>query len=774
VVVTRRERERIEEEMGRWEEEERVGVMEIEEVIGERGKGKREDGSEGEGEGREEGEEEEGRLAYVIYTSGTSGKPKGVMIEQGGMVNHLYAKIEELGLRGEDTVAETASASFDISVWQFLAVLMVGGRVHVVGEEKGREAGRLIEEVEAEQVSVLEVVPGMLGAITEEETRRGGGEGRKIGNLRMVVVTGEAVSGEACRRMMGVTRGIELVNAYGPTECSDDVTHERVEKEEIERREIVAIGRVLRNQRVYIEDERGRAVGIGVEGELKVGGAGVGRGYYKWSEQTARQYEPEEGGGRKYATGDRARYRRDGRIEYLGRKDEQVKVRGYRIEKMEIEGELEKEEGVERAVVEVKEMGGGEKVLVGYLEVREGGGVRVKEVERRLSERLPEYMVPRVYVEMERIPLTANGKVDRRKLPEPELSIPDDSETPRDAVELHLFEIWSDVLKTRRFGIRNNFFALGGHSLAAVSLSSRVSDLYGRKMPVRAVFDFPTIEQMAFHLRQESDFALPSSVIPIQPQGARPPFFCVHGASGFAGIYIPLARCLGKDQPFYGLQALGLEEGQTPVTTIEEMAERYLADMRRIQPVGPYQIGGWSLGGTIAYEMTQRLLTAGEEVSLLAIFDNAPKFNDVEDRPLNEELLELKERQLLHRYFDLGVPDDALRTMPIPDMLRLIILRRTEAENQVLQTEEEYLRLIRTWVTNEHAASRYKPRPLAGRVTLFRRNSSSAPEHDYGWGALVSGGVDVHYFDVDHESFVLDPNAPALADELSKYLAQVK
>ena len=413
----------------------------------------------------------------------------------------------------------------------------------------------------------------------------------------------------------------------------------------------------------------------------------------------------EEVGGRVYRTGDLVRRGEEGELRYVGRIDRQVKVRGYRVELGEIEAALMRHSGVKQCAVEVREDEAAGKRVVAYVVSEEGA--EGKELREYLRGKLPEYMVPAAIVELERMPLTANGKLDRKALPAPELDISEDVILPRDSTELQLFHIWVDVLKRANFGVRDNFFDLGGHSLTAVTVAARVSEIYGEKMPVRTVFDCQTIEKMASYLRKEIALVPPSSVIPIQPLGTRLPLFCVHAASGLAQVYIPLAQSLGRDQPFYGLQSYGLEVGQTPISTIEEMAARYLIDVRRIQPVGPYQIGGYSFGGTVAYEMAQQLYAAGEEVSLLVMFDTAPRsrYRDSE-LPTEEELKIQEQRFLVNLIEESGLPVDEIKSLPVSELLQLrLSLSKSERYKELGLTEKQYLQLLRIRVMNPNAAS---------------------------------------------------------------------
>ena len=461
-------------------------------------------GGEEEEEDIEEIEErvERRQLAYVIYTSGSTGKPKGVMIEQGGMMNHLRSKVEEFGLSRRDVIGQTAGVSFDISVWQMLAGMIVGARVRVVGEEEKREGWKLMEEVEKRGITVLEMVPSQLGVILEEGERRGKGrEGLK--GLRWLIMTGEALGAEQCRRWMRMYPEVKIANAYGPTECSDDVTQEVIEKEPGEEEVRIAIGRAIRNTRIYILDERGEMVAKGVRGEINIGGAGVGRGYIGEGGKTARVYVPDEyggeEGGRRYRSGDIGRQRKGGEIEYLGRIDQQVKMRGYRIELGEIEEAMRKKEGIREAVVEIREGKRGEKRLIGYIEEEEGEGVKVEEVREHLRERLPDYMVPSRYVKVKEMWRTVSGKIDRRKVVEVGGREEEEEgrryEGARSRGEEEMVRIWEEVIGVEKVSIHDNFFELGGDSILSVRIVAKAR-MVGLNLTVMNIFQLQTIAEL--------------------------------------------------------------------------------------------------------------------------------------------------------------------------------------------------------------------------------------------------------------------------------------
>jgi len=440
-------------------------------------------------------------LAYVIYTSGSTGLPKGAMLEQRGMVNHLYAKISALDITARDSVAQTASQCFDISVWQFLAALLVGGRTHIFPDSVAHDPMRLLQQVEQHQVSILETVPSLLRVMLE--SIEGGSRAYpRLERLRWLVPTGEALPPEFCRRWLSVYPHIPLLNAYGPTECSDDVTHYPIYAPLAGGQIHTPIGRPINNIRLYVLDRRLRPLPVGVSGELYVGGVGVGRGYLNDARRTAEAFVPDpfcdRPGARLYRTGDLVRYLTDGNIEFLGRVDHQVKIRGYRIEPGEIESLLRQHASVQDVVVVVREDSPGNKTLVAY--VVTSGGATGDELRAYVKDKLPDYMVPSAFVLLDALPLTPNGKVDRRALPAPDygrLQQNDDFVAPVSPLQHQLVQIWEELLETRPIGIRDNFFDLGGHSLLVVRLFDRIEQVTGKKLALATLLAGPTIEQLA-------------------------------------------------------------------------------------------------------------------------------------------------------------------------------------------------------------------------------------------------------------------------------------
>jgi amino acid adenylation domain-containing protein len=451
---------------------------------------------------------EPSNLAYVIYTSGSTGSPKGAMVEQRGMLNHLCAKVEELSLTGQDAVAQNASQSFDISVWQFLAALLMGGRVQIICDPDINDPEMLLEQARRHNVSVLEVVPSLLqGLFLLLEAI--GAEIPTLPYLRWLISTGEALLPGLARQWLNAYPNIPILNGYGPTECSDDVTHHVISTPPGEMAMLVPIGHPLANLALYVLDSDLQPIPPGVPGELYVGGIGVGRGYLRDPSATAAAFVPHpfpsEPGSRLYKTGDRVRLNQDGDFEFFGRIDHQVKVRGFRIELGEIEGNLRRHSAVRDAVVIVREDQPGEKRLVGYIIAARV--LTSQQLRAWIREQVPEYMVPAAFVFLERFPLTSNGKIDVRGLPAPEQDQTVEQisrDVPRDSIESLLTEIWQSVLHREGIGIHDNFFEVGGDSILSIKIIVRLSEA-GFKLTTREIFQYQTIAELATVIEQPSD-----------------------------------------------------------------------------------------------------------------------------------------------------------------------------------------------------------------------------------------------------------------------------
>jgi amino acid adenylation domain-containing protein/non-ribosomal peptide synthase protein (TIGR01720 family) len=440
-------------------------------------------------------------LAFVIFTSGSTGTPKGAMVEHLGMLNNMLTKFPVLGLTAGDAIAQTASQCFDISVWQFLTALLCGARVEIFPDDVTHDASLLMRRLVERGVTILEAVPSMIRALLDATE-----DGLALPRLRWLIPCGEAFPPELCRRWMRRYPQVALLNAYGPAECSDDVSYHRILAEPDEAARVVPVGRPVENTRLYLLDRHLQPVPVGVTGEICVAGVQVGRGYLNRPELTAKVFVPDPFGApgeRLYTTGDLARYRADGTLEFLGRNDHQVKIRGFRIELAEVEASLARHPDIRAAVALAREDRPGDKRLVAYLTQRAEAAPRgpadlIEELRAAVKAELPDYMVPAAFVFLDAFPLTPNGKLDRRALPAPDVSgqLQDRYLAPRSAAELCLADIWAKVLGVARVGVHDNFFSLGGDSILTIQVVSRATQA-GLPLTPRLLFQHQTVAELA-------------------------------------------------------------------------------------------------------------------------------------------------------------------------------------------------------------------------------------------------------------------------------------
>jgi amino acid adenylation domain-containing protein len=568
-------------------------------------------------------------LAYVIYTSGSTGAPKGVMVEHANVTRLLAATDAWFHFDRNDVW--TLFHSFDFSVWEIWGALLYGGRLVIVPQDVARSTEEFYKLICHEKVTVLNQTPSAFRQLIAVQA-----ESRAAHELRYVIFGGEALEVASLKPWYEQDRNhrTQLVNMYGITETTVHVTYRPLEQADTERRGGSPIGCRIPDLRIYILDQHRDPVPVGVVGELYVGGAGVARGYLNRPELTAERFltDPFVSGAaaaRMYKTGDLGRWLADGSIEFFGRNDFQVKIRGFRVELGEIEARLAEQPGVREAAVIAREDTPGDKRLVAYYTGDENDAAPRAELFRtNLSVKLPDYMVPAAYVWMKSLPLTQNGKLDRKALPAPEAGAYKAARefvSPRTPFEARLTRIWEDVLKVSPIGMRDNYFDLGGYSLLAVKLFSEIKKAFGLDLPLATLYSAPTIELCAKVLSENGESALWSSLVPIRRNGSKPPFHLVSGVGGGVLVFRDLAINLDSDQPVYALQPKPLVENETHPTSIEEMAAHYVKEIQAAQPAGPYYIGGYSLGGFIAYEMAQQLTDAGHKIAFLGLFDaNAP------------------------------------------------------------------------------------------------------------------------------------------------------
>jgi surfactin family lipopeptide synthetase A len=671
-------------------------------------------------------------LAYVIYTSGSTGRPKGVQLEHRSVVNFLWSMRREPGLTAEDVLVAVTTLSFDIAGLELYLPLLVGARL-VVAPREATYDGRLLRQLlDHSGATVMQATPATWRVLLESGWEGGG-------DLK-VLVGGEALSADLAREL--ATRCGPVWNMYGPTETTIWSSVYRVEGKD---EKLIPIGRPIANTTFHILDGDRQPVAEGAEGELYIGGEGLARGYFERDELTAEKFvlDPFSSlpGARMYRTGDLVRYRPDGNVEFLGRLDHQVKIRGFRIELGEIEAVLEQHTDVNQAVVIAREDTPGDKRLVAYFVAVDTAHPASAELRKHVAGQLPDYMTPSAFVQMEKLPLTPNGKVDRKALPTPTIAdfeAPAEHIAPRDETERKLVQLWEEVLGVRPISVTASFFDLGGRSILAARLFTKMARTFGKELPLSTLFRSPTVEQLANELRPLEQNAAYPTLVTIQEKGSRPPFFCVHGGAGSTLFLHQLSREMGPDQPFYGIEPEGLDGMKFQRLTVEQMATHYLAEIRKVQQQGPYYIGGYCFGGLVAFEMAQRLMQQGEPPALVALFSAELRYNQMV-RPAATPAPVQPVTSRLARWA--SSPIASLRSKLTDMSWRTRPVVRSYTHRTLLAMGLRIPPGMRTMYVAQmlgRAEQSYKPKPYPGSIVLFHGPGNDDYGPNLGWNGLAA------------------------------------
>ncbi|MCC5857567.1 MAG: amino acid adenylation domain-containing protein [Ectothiorhodospiraceae bacterium] len=705
--------------------------------------------------------------AYMIFTSGSTGAPKGVMVPHRAICNQVRWRQHAFPLNGTDAVLLRTPPGFDPSVWELFGPLSAGARLVVPPPEAEREGTLLLRLIREHRVTVLQVVPAVLDTLLELP------DIAHCGHLQHVFCGGEPLSTALQNRCLSKLPAA-LHQLYGPTETTIDATYWTCRRDDSTTP--VPIGRPIANSRVYVLDARLQPVPVGAPGELYIGGTGLAHGYLNQPDLTAERFIPNPflPGQRIYRTGDRVYWRPDGTLVFIGRTDRQLKIRGQRVEPEEIEGVLMGFPVVREAVVIPRSAACGDLRLEAF--VAAPGSVTAEELQQYTADRLPPYMTPTHVTVLDALPRTERGKLDRARLTghtPPARTKP--QVAPRDAVELELQRIWEAFFPGRGIGVTDDFFALGGHSLMAMRVIARMQQSFARDIPVSTLIEGRTIERLACLLRAPGN-ATPTPVVTIQSRGSGQPFFWMHPVTGTVYCYVELARALGEHHPVYALQAAGLI-GDTPDQRIEAMADRYIEALRRIQPEGPYLLGGWSMGGVIAFEMARQLEKRGAEVSLLALLDAPASISRESDKGDGRpDVLISFIQHLGLSPDDLSVSPEAFRQLDLNAQLRTVLdLVRGSGLVPPDLGLADLQRQLDVFINNLRAMHGYTPRPYGGAITLLTAEQSraSAIGNGPGWEALARGGVSRHIIPGNHHTMLHPPNVAAVARQLAACLERL-
>ncbi|MEU1010710.1 amino acid adenylation domain-containing protein [Streptomyces sp. NPDC005890] len=713
-------------------------------------------------------------LAYVTYTSGSTGRPKGVQVTHRGIVR-LVHDANYADLDPDQVLLLHAPLAFDASTLEVWGALANGARLAVC-PPGATTADELAEVVRRHGVTLLWLTAGLFQHIVETRPQL-------LADVRQVLAGGDALSPSHVRTALA--HGVALTNGYGPTECTTFSTALRgVTEADADRG--VPIGTPITDTRVLVVDEDLDPVPFGVPGELLVGGPGLARGYLGRPDLTADRFVPDPSGAvpgaRLYRTGDITRRDADGTLSFIGRRDGQVKIRGHRVEPAEVEAALGDLPSVRAAAAAVHPGPDGHKRLTGYVVLEPGHGpLDVTALREQLRRRVPDYLVPGAWVELPALPLTANGKIDRAALPEPAGPSATSAYTaPRTPAERAVAEVWGEVLGVERVGADDDFHVLGGHSLAILRIIALLRERHGIELTVRSFLERPTVAGLA--AAAEAGAPEARSLVWLRREGSRPPLFCVHPGGGSAHWYRPLVPYLDPDQPVAAFAWPGLQAEHGPVPSTEQMAERYLAELRATAPHGPYRLFGWCGGSGIASEMAHRLTAEGEEVTFILLdpgLDNHERIELWREYWLIESCV-AKLTELA------AAPPDQDTSVLRAEALALLehLVDDVDPEVGITLPErgagEVWLPSAKMWREVMEMCLTYRHRPYTGRLHLIASDELADGEHEVASGQSfpdylarwreLTGDVTLHRITGDHFGVMKPPHLGRLAEAVTGIL----
>ena len=717
------------------------------------------------------------RLAAVYYTSGSTGEPKGIEWDQRFILHMAWAFGDRFRVAPGDRAALFFSLSFAAAGHDLFQALLNGSTLCLFDvKQSGLPALRawIVEE----RITVLHPAVALFRRfIASIDTRL------NLPDLRVVILGGDALFRDDVDRYLArVDSSAVLVPRLAMSEAAVVARNVISDATDFEG-DIVPAGYPIQDREVWAIDPAGHHLEAGEVGELVVATRFAARGYRNRPDLTAQKFRQLADGRQAYATGDLGMVRADGCIERLGRVDRQVKIRGHRVEIEAVEHALRRQPGIKDVAVVARSDAGHDARLAAHVVLRNQDRWTASEVRKATLKQLPDYMVPATFTVLPNLPELENGKVDYGSLQAkstPEVIRSHDFVAPRNTTERLLTGIWEQALATSGVGINDDFFDLAGDSLVALQIFAEIENTLGVRLPVTVLLEAPTIRDLALRVDAQSETRLPESIVPLQPLGSKPVFFCAPPAGRTVMILKDLARSLGSDQPFYGLQPPGMDGTSAPLQSVEVMAARYLQDLRSVQPEGPYFLGGMCFGATVAYEMACQLQQRGESVALLAMLDarRAPRA----DYPIDQGTP--------LRHLPSGLQRVVQRLGKVWSVAALVA--RLTRRGDFFATVHRHLRLIfsqlvtrlsrrrediqagarQVWNLQEQAQARYNPGSYAGRLDLYwtEDNSPRGRAELEAWQQLVDEPPTVHLIPGSHafvDSFIKEPHVGALAELLS-------
>lgn len=716
-------------------------------------------------------------LAYVIYTSGSTGKPKGTMVTHQNFVNYIhwaknyYFKNGDIGNFGLFT-----SISFDLTTTSIFLPLIRGKNIEIFSSND-TITDILIKNFTSSSIDCVKLTPSHISVLSELKI--------KSSSIKLAIVGGEELQNKHVRFLKSLNNEIRIVNEYGPTEATVGCIVKTIEETD----EKITIGKPISNTQIYILKD-GAPAPIGVPGEMFIAGDGVAKGYLNRAELSAQKFiiNPYKNtkGALMYKTGDLARYLQNGEIEFLGRIDNQVKIRGLRIELGEIENVLNSLDAINIAVATVKKVQSENKRLVAYIILNKSlndktelsWNQNVRQFKKILSEKLPEYMIPADFIKINNIPLTPNGKINYEKLPDVDKQIVTmaEFEAPSNEIEEKIADIWKEVLELKKIGVNDNFFELGGHSILSIQVMSKINKEFQTQLPVSTIFKAQTIKSLTADFIMKNDFSW-SPIVPIQEGGAQPTMYCISGTPGNVICFKPLSNYLGKEQPVYGLQYSGLDYGTEPLSSVEAIASQNIIVLKEIQKRGPYYLCGHSFGGLVAFEMARQLIKQGEEVLNVMLLDShspVSKMNYYND--LNPDEVYYTIVKSIEEFLNIktGISLDKINSYSIRDCYDLIVKNiEQDDKNEVFLEFEDFDRLINT--SKVQAKIKYNPpcEPYNIPITLFRAENNDVVDLTLGWKKYSIFEIDVVTVPGEHVTMIREPFVESLADKINNKVSEL-
>lgn len=709
-------------------------------------------------------------LAYILYTSGSTGQPKGVAIEQHSLLNFLLSMQKLPGISSDDIMLSITTISFDIAELELFSPLLSGAQLIIVDNDVAKDGRALLEIIKSEQISIVQATPFTWRMLLQSGW-----------NKPLPVKAfcgGEALAKDLAFKILDKCK--ELWNMYGPTEATVYCTIKKISPND----KLITIGKPIDNTEVYILDENRHKVADGDEGEIYIGGEGIARGYVGRPDLTDERFTDNifTGTGKIYKTGDWGKMLDNGEVQYLDRIDHQIKIRGYRVETEEIEFQLKKLRGIKEAIIVLHEDRLGNKQLVAYV-VGKGylapyqHAKKIKQWKNSLKSKLPEYMIPGAFIFMPRIPLMPNGKVDRKKLPAPgPRPLSRNNKNPTTEAEIKITEIILKNTDFERVGINDNFIDLGIDSLVALMIIVDIEAQFDMRLPLTVLVHHPTIKLLARFIDTAS--ASPySSLITLKQGGAKVPLYLIHGIGLNLFNFNSIVNHMNADQPVFGLRAAGLDGNEEPLESIETIAAYYNREIINHDPIGPYAIAGYSMGGIIAYEMAKQLKEAGKNVELLFMIDtNVQESFQV----AIDNVIRKAERQWDKLVFRIG----SFYRHPLANIDYLSQIYRQQANRFLtrLGIRNRYQRTqLPGYMQNvadklEAACARYIISAYHIKIDLIKAEQRfyyiDDPKY-LGWGSYALDGIITYDVPGDHEDMFSPPNDMFLAETLQKRLDKI-